>query len=158
MMNAQVLIRPQGLLTSFASRLNPFQYTPSYQGLLRRGKLSFRTNAEISSSLEELRRMRDSIISEAEAMMKGSSRRANVLKKLLGPLDMTFRWTESYEPSAKDSLRATAQKLGVPELHLLFDWLCGATGTTDTTSGPPRGVLVSLVPHWPQINSCLLIP
>ena len=53
--NSQVLIRPQGILTNFKSRTNPFRFTDSWLNLTRDGAINWDTPDAEAYTLETLR-------------------------------------------------------------------------------------------------------
>ena len=58
---AQVFVRPQGLLMSMDSRMNPFGFTPTYQTLKREGKAN---DANLLMAID----VKNQIIKETKAL------------------------------------------------------------------------------------------
>eukprot|EP00943_MAST-04B_sp_MAST-4B-sp1_P003977 g3977.t1 len=116
LMYGQVLIRPQGLLLSINSKLNPFRYTPTFRKLKEQGK---------HMHLPTLRdaKVKNAIISEATKMLKENDTLGQIFKRVMGPLGQTYKWTRSYEPKPEDSVLATAKRLGLPEHVVLYNWM-----------------------------------
>ncbi len=116
LMFGQVLIRPQGVLLSMNSKVNPFRYTPTFMKLKDQGKhmdLPTLRDAQVKSA----------IITEATNMLKENNTPGQIFKHVMGPLGQTYKWCRSYEPKKEDSVRATAKRLGVPEHVVLYDWM-----------------------------------
>jgi N-acyl-D-amino-acid deacylase len=127
-MYAQVFTRPQGLLISFDSRMNPFSFTPYFQRLEKEGKtkdMKFMSSSTI----------KDKIVSETISMINGHNQVSDMFDKMV-VLDNTYRWVPSYEPKKEDSVEHTAKRLNVEPVSLMYEWLC-----TDNNGLPGNGVL-----------------
>ena len=124
---AQVFVRPQGLLMSMDSRMNPFGFTPTYQTLKREGKAN---DANLLMTID----VKNQIIKETKALAQGKSQVAQMFSRMI-KLDNTYRWTPGYEPNKEDSCANIARKMGVDEYELFYDWMC-----TESDGRRGRGV------------------
>ena len=74
LMNAQVLIRPQGILMSFDSSSNPFQFTPTWKKMAANGSFEWSSTEATARSLSTLRdpAVRDALVGDAERITSGA--------------------------------------------------------------------------------------
>ena len=90
--NSQVLIRPQGILTNFKAKTNPFRFTDTWANMERDGMIDWSTPDAEMHSLEALRTLsfRDQIIGECVEIMRSGDRRGAILEGLMGPMGQTY--------------------------------------------------------------------
>jgi hypothetical protein len=76
--NSQVLVRPQGILTNFKARTNPFRFTDTWLNLSRDGAINFSTQESEAYTLDTLRTpsVRDQLIGESLDMMSRGDRKS----------------------------------------------------------------------------------
>jgi hypothetical protein len=85
------------------------------------------------------------------------------MTSILGPVAQTYHWQEDYEPSLEDCVKATAERKGVSEVEIFYDWLSaskdgsGALLSSPCSSGgllPPYatfgrlGILIAAGSLW----------
>ena len=140
--NSQVLIRPQGILTNFKARTNPFRFTDTWLNLTRDGAINWSSPESEAHTMEALRTpsIREQIIGESLDMMSRGDRRGDILKSLMGPMGQTYHWREDYEPQLEDSvtvsrLKAFCTRNSFPGNFLELFLTGFACATTERRSG-----------------------
>ena len=71
-----MFVRPQGLLMSMDSRMNPFGFTPTYQTLKREGKAN---DANLLMTMD----VKNQIIKETKALAQGKSQVAQMFSRMI---------------------------------------------------------------------------
>lgn len=118
----QVFIRPQGILSNFESKVNPFRFSSTYSSLfyeMNRGKDGDAFHAALKENKE-------AVIKESIEILNGQmDNPLTKLAKMLNPFETMYAWQPTYEPDPNTSLLAIAERNGQHPLEVAFDLLAG---------------------------------
>ena len=116
----QVFIRPQGILSNFVSKVNPFRFSATYSDIF----YNMDGGRNYEAFTVALMQKKSEIIRESIEVLQGPQNSpVTKLAKMLNPFETMFQWQPTYEPDPSTSLLAIANDRGLHPLEVAFDLL-----------------------------------